>query len=228
MAARENTSSARARPVAPDDATRERVIRAAISLFAERGFHGTGIRDIAAAADLRSSTLYHYFSNKDDLLMEIMAGEIAPLRDAALRILADHENPASRLATLVETHVWAHASDPLPMLVTDTELRALSGDRRRKVLQLRDEYEGSWKSVIRAGVRQDVFTTAQPDLAARALLQMTTGVAHWFSPGGKLRLEQLCREYADWALAMLQAHEGKRSIRCADLDLQLPSRYLQP
>jgi AcrR family transcriptional regulator len=226
LPAQRNAGATKARAASPDDSTRERVMRAATSLFAERGFNGTGIRDIATAAELTTSTLYHYMSNKDDLLVEIMLATTQPLRDAATNIVEDLKDPAARLAAIVEAHVWAHASDRLPMLVADTELRSLSGERLKRVVRLRDDYEGIWKSVIRSGLKQDVFETAQPDLAARALLQMATGVSHWYSPGGSLQLEQLCHEHADWALAMLRARHAKRLIRCADLSLPAPSHYL--
>ena len=88
--------------------------------------------------------------------------------------------------------------------------------------------EGIWRSVVRNGAKQDLFEAPQPEVAARALLQMTTGVSHWFSVGGKLKLEQLCHEYADWALGLLRAHAGKRSLRAADLQLPKPGHYLQP
>ena len=169
--------SAKSRAPVTDDAPRERVMRAAISLFAARGFNAIGIREIAAAAELRSSTLYYYFRNKDDLLVEIMLSTIRPLRDAGARIVAEIDDPVRCLAALVESHVWAHASDRMAMLVVDTEVRALSGERLSKVMQLRDEYEGIWRSVVRNGAKQDLFEAPQPEVAARALLQMTTGVS---------------------------------------------------
>jgi AcrR family transcriptional regulator len=202
-------------------------MRVAIELFAQRGFHGTGIRDIATAAQLKSSTLYHYFGNKDDLLVEIMLAAIQPLLAAARRIAADSQDPAYCLAALVETHVWAHASDRMPMVVVDSEIRALSGARLTKVLKARDEYEGMWKALIRAGVKQELFAVSQPELAARALLQMTTGVSHWFSASGKLALQQVCHEYADWALVMLGTKRGRHVLRRGDLDLPSPDHYLQ-
>ncbi len=211
----------------PSDDTTQRVMRAAIKLFAERGFNGTGIRDIAAAAGLTTSTLYHYMSNKDDLLVEIMLATITPLRAAAAQIVEDFADPATCLAAIVEMHVWAHASDPLVMMIADTELRALSGERLSKVVKFRDDYEGVWRSVIRAGAKQKTFEVSRPELVVRALLQMTTGVAHWFSPIGKLRLEQLCHEYADWSLALVRARDGKRPLHYADLSLPKPDHYLR-
>jgi AcrR family transcriptional regulator len=207
--------------------TRERVAHAAIDLFARRGYHGTGIRDIAAAAGLTTATLYHYMSNKDDLLVEIMRGTIEPLRQAAASILAELTDPAAALAAIVENHVWVHASERLATLVADTELRALSGERRSQIVALRDEYESAWRTVVHRGLDHGVFHTGYPEVAARSLLQMATGVSHWFARGGELTLEQLCRSYADWGLALLRAGRSPQApIRRADLELPAPPHYL--
>ena len=55
------------------DATRAVVRRTALELFAAHGFAGTGIRQLADAAGVTSSTLYHYMGTKDDLLLELIA-----------------------------------------------------------------------------------------------------------------------------------------------------------
>jgi AcrR family transcriptional regulator len=208
------------------EATEDRVRRSALKLFAKKGFNGTGIRDIAEGAGLTTATLYYYMTNKDDLLMEIMLGTIAPLNEAAKRAARDIADPAARLAMIVEQHVWAHATDRLRTLVSDTEVRALSGAHRAKVLALRDDYEAAWRAAVRHGVDEDVFETGHVDVAARALLQMATGVSHWFSARGELSLDSLCRDYSDWALAMLRAHRGRVSVRRADLELPAPTHFL--
>jgi AcrR family transcriptional regulator len=211
-----------------DETTRERVRRAALELFAEKGFNGTGIRDLAGAAGLTTSTLYHYMANKDDLLVEIMVGAIAPLAAAGERIFAEIADPAAALCTLVEHHVWLHATERLACIVSDTEVRALSGERRDQVLALRDGYEGQWRRAVNAGVEAGCFQVEMPGIAARALLQMATGVSHWFSPSGKLRLGQLCRLYSDGALGFLRARSKDGSaLTRSDLELPAPDFYLR-
>lgn len=225
MPASRLSKTAAARTPEPET-SRERVIRAAIETFARQGFNGTGIRDIASAAGLTTASLYHYMGNKDDLLVEIMARTIAPLNGGAARVTAEVKDAASRLAIIVEQHVWCHASDRLATLVTDTEVRALSGARRTRVVALRDQYEGHWRSAIRYGLKQGTFEVNDPDTAARALLQMSTGVSHWFSGRGKLTLEVLCREYSDWALSLVRARNSRGPIRRDDLELPAPTHYL--
>lgn len=212
---------------AADENTQQRVRRSAVELFAKQGFNGTGIRDIATAAGLTTSTLYHYMSTKDDLLVDVMLSTITPLRDAAVVVLDDIDDPAAQVATLVEHHVWMHATERIATLVADTELRALSGERRDQILVLRDEYEEMWRTAIREGVTTGVFFTDHSELAAQVLLQMATGISHWFQPEGKLDLGELCRSYSDWALALLRAERGPgKPIHRGDLDLVSPTHYL--
>lgn len=214
---------------AADETTRARVLRAALTLFAEKGFHGTGIRDLANEAGLTTSTLYHYMANKDELLVEIMTGAIAPLKQAVERILAEVQGPAAALSAIVEHHVWVHATERLATLVADTEVRALTGERRERVLALRDGYEQRWREAIAAGIGQGQFVADSPGVAARALLQMATGVSHWFSPSGALALPQLCRVYSDGALGFLRARDADGvPLRRADLDLPSPDHFLGP
>lgn len=207
--------------------TPRRIREAAIRLFAERGFHGTGIRDIATEAGATLSSLYHHFGSKDDLLVDIMFASTEPLRVAAEQARAQLPAPCERLALLVEQHVWAHVTDRLAKIVTDTELRALSGERRDRVVALRDSYEAQWRATVEEGIAGGVFTATQPKALTIGLLEMCTAVSHWYRLDGELELRELCRAYADGGLALMRAARNGRPVRRADLDLGEPDRFLR-
>ncbi|MDB4958835.1 MAG: Transcriptional regulator, TetR family protein [Myxococcales bacterium] len=61
------------------DDKRRRLLDAALKVFAERGFHGTTVPEVAAAAGVATGTLYHYFEHKQQLVNEVY-------RDAKLRL----------------------------------------------------------------------------------------------------------------------------------------------
>ncbi|MEU7860662.1 TetR/AcrR family transcriptional regulator [Nonomuraea sp. NPDC049141] len=215
------------RPRAADAAETPRRIRsAAISLFAERGFHGTGIRDIATQAGVTLSSLYHHFGSKDDLLVDIMFTSTAPLKQAADQAYQAMETPCRRLAMLIEQHVWEHVTDRLAKIVSDTEIRALSGERRDRVVGLRDSYENVWRTTVEEGVAEGVFTVSHPKALTIGLLEMCTAVSHWFQPSGDLTLPELCHSYADGGLAMVRAARGGRPVRRVDLEIGEPTRFL--
>jgi len=65
-----------ARPINADGRqTRQAILDAALDLFAERGYFGASLRDIAAVVGVRDSALYNYFSGKDDLFNALLAAD---------------------------------------------------------------------------------------------------------------------------------------------------------
>src|SRR4051812_43136732 len=148
----------------------ERIRVAALELFAERGFHGTGIRDLAERAGLSSASLYHYMGTKEDLLVSIMTESLERLVEAGGRLSG--VDPVNRVTSLVELHVLTHATHRLETRVADDEMRALSPARRGAVVALRDRYEALWQDAIDAGCAAGVFHVREPKVARLALLEM--------------------------------------------------------
>jgi AcrR family transcriptional regulator len=189
------------RPPHPDG----RVRAAAVALFAVKGFHGTGIRELADAAGLSSATLYHYIGTKEDLLVDIMQTSLDRLLTAAGQVLTESPSPVAAMSGLVQTHVVAHALRQAETVVVDTELRALSPERRRPIVALRDEYEDLWESVIEKGQASGSFQVPDASVARLALLQMCSGVANWYASGGRHTLAEIAEMHARLCLAMLGA-----------------------
>ena len=184
--------------------TRERVRDAAVELFAERGYHGVGIRELAERVGLTSATLYHYMDTKQDLLVAIMTESLTALVEAAEAAVAEAgDDPADQLRALVAMHVREHARKPMETSVVDGEVRALEETHRAEVLALRDRYEQIWKQVLARGRRTGSFTIADPTVTRMALLEMCTGVSRWYRPGGKLSLTAVTDRHVALALALV-------------------------
>ena len=182
----------------------ERIQVAALELFAERGFHGTGIRELAVRAGLSSATLYHYMGTKEDLLVRIMRESLERLLTAGQQIARAGPAP-ERMAGLVQIHVLTHATQRLQTQVVDGEMRALSPTRRREIVALRDEYETLWSKAIETGQEDGDFALQPPRLARLALLDLCSGVARWYQPQGPTTREELATRYAEMALGLLGA-----------------------
>ena len=81
------------KPQRDGEATRQRVVEAAIELFASQGFASASIRDLASAAGVSLAGLYHHFASKDEILFEIQRerrNELAGLRGLDLEHLVRH------------------------------------------------------------------------------------------------------------------------------------------
>jgi TetR/AcrR family transcriptional regulator, cholesterol catabolism regulator len=192
------------------DSPRHEIRTAALELFSSVGFAGTGIRRIAEEAGVSLATLYHYMNTKEDLLVEILTENMLTLlRDAEIA-LQGKVNPVDRMAALVSVHVRTHTERRLQCIVSDTEVRSLSGANREAIVKYRDDYEAIWNRTISAGKKAGQFTVSDVDIATKSLLEMSTGVAHWYRPEGRLDLDALISNYVELSLNALGARKPRR------------------
>lgn len=162
------------------------VQRAAVELFSARGFAATGIREIGRQVNLNSATLYHYTGSKEDLLDSIMRLALLELEQAGREAVARSQNPLDQLGHLVGAHVGITAVNPLTSRVIDHELRALTLDRRAKMLEIRDSYEEVWTQVFAHGLANGAFQVTNIKITRLAIIEMCNGVANWYNPNGEL------------------------------------------
>lgn len=210
--------------------TELKLLQTATWLFSERGFHGTGIRDIADAAEVAVSAMYYYSSSKDELLEAIMRRSMGVLTSSAESATEGIGEPAERLAMIVGAHVVFHARNPRAAGVTDHEFTALTGKVRQDILTRRDHYEAMWTEILDAGVKDGTFVD-RGSAARLALIQMTTGIAHWYRPRGQMTIPELWEQFATMSLSLMGAtREGKNltfdSLELGDADVLIERSHL--
>lgn len=201
-----------------------RVRRAAVLLFARRGYAATGIRDIARAAGITSATLYHHAASKEDLLVQIMVTGQHQLTHSARNALVGVERAEDRLGVLVANLVGAHATNPMTTAVVDTEVRSLREEtaEQKLVIGLRDEYEQLWRDMLELGAAQGVFHFTDEHLTRLGLLTMCAGMSRWYRPGGPDDPGRMIEKFTDIALGAVHASRDGRWLLCGDLPRQGP------
>ena len=94
----------RGRPLVDDK--RRRLLDAAVRLFAEKGFHGVSVPEVAEAAGVGTGTLYHYFENKQELVNETYRDAKLTLRSRLLDGLPDPDVERSGTAEAWFLELW--------------------------------------------------------------------------------------------------------------------------
>ncbi len=184
--------------------TRGRILRAALGLYSEYGFHGTSIRQIASQVGINPATLYAHYPSKEQILAELVLLGHRELHDRLRGALAAAaSDPAARLAALVREHALVHADFPLLAVVANTELHVLSAGNAAPALELRGRCRGFLADVLADGARSGQFHTADPTLTAIAIGGLGMQIAHWFVPGHPYVREQVADAYAQLALRMV-------------------------
>ncbi|MDO5744180.1 MAG: TetR/AcrR family transcriptional regulator, partial [Micrococcaceae bacterium] len=181
----------------------------AVLLFARQGFAATGIRELGAAAGINSATLYHYAGSKEELLVQVMRSCLEAMIASGAAALRSSAEPTLQLAALVSAHVGFTATNPLTARVAEYEMRALSPINTVAMQKLRDDYESLFAQVLERGIRVGDFSTEDATMARLALMEMGTGVAHWYRPDGRLSLAEVQQNFVAMAFKILSA---KRSL----------------
>jgi len=131
--------------------TRERLSAEAARLFAERGYHGTSVNDLAVALGIQKSSIYAYINGKADLLAEIALTGAAAFH-AALDELPDELTPGERLELAFRAHLGVVESQLDVATVWLQEWRYLSGEPRSIFVKERRRYEQRIRSLFEAAV----------------------------------------------------------------------------
>jgi len=100
---------------------RELIIRAAIDVFLEKGFHAATTRDVCIRAGLTQGTLYNYIRSKDDILYLVCDQAIGHYYDAVEAALADITDPRERLVRAIRATVRSQVEhrDHIQIVVRD-------------------------------------------------------------------------------------------------------------
>jgi len=191
------------------------VHRAALRLFAERGYRATTMADIGGALGIRGPSLYKHVSSKQDVLAQIMIDTMNALIHDQQAALAAAHDPGRRLRRVVEAHVHYHATHRHEAFVGNREISSLEPRHRRRVRALRGSYERAFRAVIDEGCRSGQFTVASAQLASFAIVDMGIGVAAWFRTGGEHSADEIAHIYADHALRIVGARPRAARPRAA-------------
>ena len=185
------------------------ILSRAATLFSQRGYHAVGIRDLAEAVGLSTSTLYHYYATKQDILFAIISRFLAEFTEQLVPGLQDSGvPPEQRLAAAVAAHVELTVNRSEELLVGSPVLNALSPEQRAHIAGQRRQYRDAVRDVIAEGVAAGRFRVVDPLLTAMAMLDMLDGIRSWYHADGSLSLADLSTQYRGFAMALCQAGGG--------------------
>jgi TetR/AcrR family transcriptional regulator len=186
------------------DGNRESIVRAAAALFAARGYPGASMSDLARECGISKPLLYHYVSDKYQLLLEITEGHVQRLAAIVEEVEALRLPAEARLQLLVGRFVdeYALARDDHGVLTQDVKF--LEPRDRARIRRVE-------RGIVDAFAR--AVAEARPALAGgrldKPLTMLLFGMINWMftwlRPGGRLSHEQIAPVVADLFLGGLGA-----------------------
>ena len=179
-----------------DPATkREAVLKTAAELFLEKSYGKTSMNDVAERLNITKPALYHYFRNKEDILVECYRLGTG-LIDETLNEIAKHCGTGLEK---VEAFIYSYANvmtvnfGRCVMRLDDSDL---SSDALTQVRNYKIKIDRRLRSFIQEGIDDGSITPCDAKIAAFAIAGAVNWICHWYEPEGALTAEEIATQFA--------------------------------
>src|SRR4051794_16784537 len=196
---------------------RNQLIDKAAELFATRGYARTTMNDIAEELQLKRSSLYHYFRNKEEILGALIEEQtIAPTQMLKGLIARRSGTSLEKIREALAHSILRKLSESARFRVLDQIEFEMPEKQATRHRQMKRAVLELWSQLISAGIANGELREVDSRMAAFALLGITNWTAWWYSPGGKLTPEQIATAMTDiglFGLAVQQEETQKPGRR---------------
>lgn len=179
----------RGRPAAAETARPlpERLVAVATRLFAERGYEGTSVQEIVAAAGVTKGAMYHYYAAKDDLLYAIYHRLLAVQTERLERIADGSGTAEERLRAAAVDVIETSAGHLDELTVFFRSMHLLPDEKRKAVRAERRRYHERFRALVEEGRRDGTFRPdVPPDLPVDFFFGAVHHLSTWWRPDGPL------------------------------------------
>jgi AcrR family transcriptional regulator len=171
--------------------TWQRIVEQARALFAEKGYNGTGVAEIARAAGVTNAGLYHYVSSKEELLYVVLNEALARHLQTLEEIAARGGSAQAKLDGAIDNHLDFVFNQPTAVKVFLAERRFLSGEFEQKYSAQVRRYNALFDRLLqeastKAGARRD-----NPKLQRFMVLGMINWIPEWYEASGRIKESEL-------------------------------------
>lgn len=176
------------------ESAKGRLLATAATLFNQKGYERTTVRDLASAVGIQSGSIFHHFKTKEAILKAMMEETII-FNTQRMKVKLEVANtPKEKLLALIVCELESIngvTGDAMAVLVY--EWRSLNEQNQADILKLRDEYESLWLDVLTLA-KNDGLVEGDMFILRRFLTGALSWSKTWFNNKGKVSLDALAEE----------------------------------
>ncbi|MBU2644773.1 TetR/AcrR family transcriptional regulator [bacterium] len=179
--------------------TRRKILKNAARIFARKGYEKSSLEEIAARLKLSKGSLYHYIKSKDELLYLIQLQAIEEAITNINTILATESDPVRTLYQVIKGHVRTVTQNHVIGALRQQEL-ILPRKWRSLIIEARDRLEALLQDIVVEGIDSGDFEARDSKMACISTLGVLNGVIRWYSPQGRMSVDEIGECVADFIL----------------------------
>ncbi|NMH95401.1 helix-turn-helix transcriptional regulator [Pseudonocardia bannensis] len=176
-----------------------------MTLFAQRGYHGTALSQVAEALGIRTPSLYNHMRSKQELLQRIVSDTTEGVLEDFRLAVEGVADPVERLRRATRVYALRHATHRREALIVNRDTTSLDEPARSEQQELRRRHEHALRGIITEGVAAGTLNVDSPALASFAIREMCVSIARWFREDGPFTAEQVADQYSGFALQIAGA-----------------------
>jgi AcrR family transcriptional regulator len=190
-----------------------KMLETARRLFWEKGYNATSMREIAIAYGCRPANIYNFFSDKEEILFEVLREEMEQIINPIKHLEEDDESsPIEQLRFIIESHLKVTLSyRRSAKLLFDVALDSLSPQKRKTIIDFRDDYDRIIRKVIRRGIDTGHFPEVDVRLAGFMIASMITRTRIWFHSKKGVSVSELAGFISEFAFNGLRGSLARGS-----------------
>ncbi|WP_024339203.1 TetR/AcrR family transcriptional regulator [Bradyrhizobium japonicum] len=176
------------------DEKREAVLRAAVQLFLEQGYHRVTLNEVAERLNITKPALYNYFRGKDEILFECWSMGAELVDSVITEINGGGGSGLAKLRKLVHAYAALMATDFGASLVR-FDLRDLTERNAAVARASKKRIDATFRRYIAAGTADGSIRPCDPKLAAFAIAGALNWIGHWYRRDGELSPSEIADEF---------------------------------
>jgi len=170
---------------------REQILSAATKIFSEKTYHGASLKDIGDAVGLRKSSLYHYISSKEKLLVEIVLGALRAMDKGLAQVENTDLTPVERLRQIIREHVKFQVEYREAGSLFISERHIISSLALAEVSEIFERRDRLLARTLKEGAEMGLYRPVDIRIVSLAILGACNSVLLWHRPSGRLSYEEI-------------------------------------
>jgi len=177
------------------DEKREAVLRTAVQLFLEQGYHRATLNDVAERLNITKPALYNYFRGKDEILFECWAMGLDLVETSTAAINAAGGSGLDKLRKMARAYGELMATDFGASLVR-FDVRDLNPKHRDIVLAGKKSIDRTFRRYITEGIADGSIAPCDPKMTAFAIAGSLNWIGHWYQRDGTMTPQAIGDEFS--------------------------------
>lgn len=167
------------------------ILQKAASMFREKGFNATSMRDLAEAVGIEAASLYNHIKSKNEIL-EAICFEVANRFNSNMDVIeAGNQKPITKVETLLRFHIRQMTDNYEEVYVSDREWKHLSEPYFSNFHNQRRSYRKRFAAIIEEGIRRDEIRRIDAPTAVLIVLHAVSGIESWHRSTAKINAQEL-------------------------------------